>query len=164
MIRSATSIPLLVLTATLLAPVSSAAGEPPTPVDPTPQTYLAGEACPFAVSIGATGKGGFIDLPNNPQFAAIAPSPGLLVTVTNLSDLDNTVTVNATGAFRFVALPDGSTEIRASGHNVLYGEPEIGATALATTGPIILRVSAEGDFVGMDISHARVRDLCAELA
>lgn len=163
MIRSATSIPLLVLTAALLAPVSPATGAPPTPVDST-EIFPAGEACPFAISVVSTGKGGFVDLPNNPQFFGIAPAPGLRVTVTNLSDLDNTVTVNATGAFLFVALPDGSTEIRASGHNFLYAVPGIGATALATTGPIALRISADGDFVGMDISQAEVRDLCAELA
>lgn len=164
MLRPATSISLMALTAALLTPVTSATGAPPTPVDPTPEIIAAGDACSFAISVVATGKEGFIALPGNPQFSGIAPSPGLRITVTNLSDPDNTVTVNATGAFRFVDLPDGSTEILASGHNFLYGEPGIGATALATTGPITLVISADGDFVGMDVSQARVRDLCAELA
>lgn len=164
MIRRATSIPLLVMTAALLAPAPSATAEPPTPVDATPEILAAGEACPFAISVVAAGKAGFIDLRNNPQFSAIAPAPGLKITVTNLSEPDNTVTVNASGAFRFVDLPDGSTEISAGGHNFLYAQTDIGATALATTGPVTLRVSADGDFVGMDVSRARVRDLCAELA
>lgn len=164
MLRPAISISLMVLTAALLSPVPSATGEPPTPVDPTPEILAAGDACSFAISVVATGKEGFVALPNNPQFSGVAPAPGLRLTVTNLSDPDNSVTVNATGTFHFVDLSDGSTEIRAGGHNFLYGEPEIGATALATTGPVTLLTSADGDFVGMDVSQARVRDLCAELA
>lgn len=120
MLRPATSVSLMVLTAALLSPVSAATGEPPTPVDPMPEIIAAGEACSFAISVVATGKEGFVALPNNPQFSRIAPSPGLRITVTNLSDPDNSVTVNATGAFRFVDLSDGSTEIRASGHNFLW--------------------------------------------
>jgi hypothetical protein len=161
--RSVTSIPLLVLTAALLAPGASATGAPPTPVDPSPQILAAGEACPFAIEVTAEGKEGFVELPNNPVFQAIGNAPGLRVTLTNLSDPSKTVTVNATGAFRFVVLPDGGLEIRAGGHNVLYGDPEVGATALATTGPIVLEV-VEGEIVGMDLSGARVRDLCEELA
>ena len=164
MFRPGISISLMVLTAALLSPVPSATAEPPTPVEPTPEILAAGEACSFAISVVATGKSGFVDLPNNPQFFLVVTSPGLRITVTNLSDPDRSVTVNATGAFRYVDLPDGSTEIRAGGHNFLYGEPEIGATALATTGPITLLISADGDFAGMDISQAQVRDLCAELA
>lgn len=162
MIRSTASIPLLVLTAALLS-APAATAEPPTPTDPTPEIIAAGDACSFPLSVVATGKEGFNDLPHNPRFSAIAPAPGLRLTVTNLSDPDSTVTVNASGAFRFVDLADGSTEIRASGHNFLYGETAIGATALATTGPVVLQISADGDFVGMDVSRARVRDLCAEL-
>lgn len=163
MIRPAASIALLALTAVLLAPGPSATSAPPTSTDPTPEILAAGEACEFAISVVSTGKEGFIELADNPQFSAIAPAPGLKLTVTNLEDPDRSVTVNATGAFRFVDQPDGSTEIRAGGHNFLYGETEIGATALATTGPVTLEISPDGDFVGMDLSQARVRDLCAEL-
>ena len=67
------------------------------------------------------------------------------------------------GAFRFVALPDGGLEIRAGGHNFLYGVPEVGATVLATTGPIVVQV-VNGEIAGMDLSGARVRDLCKEIA
>lgn len=162
MSRSFAFIPPLALTAALLAPASVATAEPPTPVDPTPEMFAAGEACDFPVSIVFTGKGGYNELPNNPQFAAIGPSPALKATVTNL-DTGDTVTVNASGAFRFVAQPDGSTIIHAGGHNFLYAEPSIGVTVLATTGPITLRNSPEGDFVAADVSRARVRDLCAEL-
>ena len=158
------TIPLLVLSAALLAPMSSATAEPPTPVDSTPQVFAAGEACSFAISVVSRGKGGYIELSNNPHFFAIAPSPGLKITVTNLDDPTNTVTVNATGAFRYVSLPDGGTEIRAGGHNLFYGLPGIGATALATTGPVTVSISADGVPTSVDVSRARVRDLCAELA
>ncbi len=82
--------------------------------------------------------------------------------MTNLSDPSKTVTVNANGAFRLIALPDGSTKILAGGHNFLYGVPGAGATALATTGPIEILV-VSGEIAAMDLSGARVRDLCEEL-
>ena len=101
--------------------------------------------------------------PNNQQFSGIATSPNLRVTVTNLSAPSKQVTVSSTGAFRFVTLPDGGLEIVAGGHNFLYGVPEVGATALATTGPIEVQV-VNGEIAAMDLSGARVRDLCEELA
>jgi hypothetical protein len=109
-----------------------------------------GEACEFPIRVAFEGKGGAIDLPNNPKFPGIATSPDLRVTVTNLSEPSKTVTVNATGAFRFVTRPDGSLEIVAGGHNFLYGVPEVGATALATTGPIKVQV-ANGEIASMDL-------------
>ena len=109
------------------------------------------------------GKTGSVDLTHNPQFSGIVTAPDQRITVTNASDPSKSVTVNATGAFRFVALPDGGLEIRAGGHNFLYGVPELGATALATTGPIVVQV-VNGEIGGMDLSGARVRDLCKEIA
>lgn len=164
MLRPTATLSLVALTAALLAPVSAATAEPPTPVDPAPEVLPAGEACAFPISLVATGKEGFVSLPNNPRFSGIAPAPGLRITVTNLDDPDNTVTVSATGAFRFIDLADGTTEILAGGHNFLYGETDIGVTAFATTGPVTLSLSVDGDFVGLDASGARVRDLCAELS
>lgn len=164
MLRRAASTWSVVLAVALLAPVPAATSAPPGSVDPTPVILAAGAACPFATSAVASGKEGFNVVPNNPQFFAIGPAPGLRITVTNLSDPEKVVTINATGAFHYVDRPDGSTEIRASGHNFIFGEPGIGATALATTGPVTLVISPDGDFVGMDVSQARVRDLCAELA
>ena len=158
--RSAAIAALAVTLTALLSP--GAVGAPPTPVSST-ETFAAGDACPFAIEVVTKGKGGFVDLPNNPQFSGIAPSPGLRITVTNVSDPNKTVTVNATGAFRFVDLPDGSFKILAGGHNFLYGEPEDGATALATTGPIEFHV-VNGQIAEMNLSGAQVRDLCEELA
>ena len=163
MTRLLPSIPLLMLVAALLVPASAATAAPPSSVDSQTEEFLAGDACAFPISVTYTGKSGFNELPHNPQFAAISTSPGLKATVTNLVT-GNAVTVNATGAFRYVPQPDGSLIIRAGGHNLLYGAPGIGATALATSGPVTLRVSPEGEFVGADVSGARVRDLCAELA
>jgi hypothetical protein len=156
-----TGLTLLVLAAALLTPSASAAGVRPSPISIT-ETFAAGEACPFPIKVVTEGKSGFADLAHNPEFFGIANSPGLRITVTNLSDPVKTVTVNATGAFRLIALPDGSIEIVAGGHNFLYGVPEVGATALATTGPIDVLV-VNGEIAGMDLSGARVRDLCEEL-
>ena len=164
MIRTARAIHVLALSAVLLTPAASATAAPPTHVDPAPELYTADEACSFPISVTAEGKAGSIDLPNNPRFVAITPSPGLKVTVTNLDDTTKTVRVNATGAFRYSVLPDGGTEIRAGGHNLWYGLPEIGGTALATSGPVTVIISPDGVPTVLDVSRARVRDLCAELA
>lgn len=158
--RFITSIPLLLLTAALLTPGASAIGAPPTPVLTT-DTFAAGEACQFPITVVSEGKGGSIDLPNNPQFAGITTAPTLRITVTNLNTSES-ITVNATGAFRFVALPDGNTRILAGGHNFLYGVPGVGAGALATTGPIDVLV-VNNNIAAMDLSGAQVRDLCQEL-
>ena len=146
----------------LPTPGASATGAPPTPVSSS-ETFAAGDACPFAIEVVTEGKSGFADLPNNPQFFGISTSPGLRITVTNLSDPGKTVTVNATGAFRLVGLPDGGFKILAGGHNFLYGVPEVGATALATTGPIEV-LAVNGQIAEMDLSGAQVRDVCEELA
>lgn len=159
--RFITSIPLLLLTAALLTPGASATGAPPTPVSTT-ETFAAGAACQFPITVVSEGKGGSVDLPNNPQFSGITTSPTLRITVTNLNTSES-ITVNATGAFRFVALPDGNTRILAGGHNFLYGVPSVGAGALATTGPIDVLV-VNNNIAAMDLSGAQVRDLCQELS
>ena len=154
---------LLAVSAALLVPAASATAAPPTAVHDE-ELYAASEACAYPITVVADGKAGSIELPHNPRYAAITPSPGLRITVANAQDATRTVTVNATGAFRYVALPDGGTEIRAGGHNLLYGLPGIGATALATTGPVTVTISADGVPTAVDVSRARVRDLCAELS
>ena len=160
--RTAFSSALLALTAALLTPVAaSAAGSPPTDVNKT-EMFAANEACPFPISVVTTGKQGTIPLPNNPNFSSITTAPNSRVTVTNL-DTKESVTVNATGAFRFVTLPNGGLEIVAGGKNFLYGEPQAGAGALATTGPIVVQV-VNGVIGSADLSGAQVRDLCVELA
>lgn len=160
--RFITSIPLLLLTAALLTPGASAMGAPPTPVSTT-ETFAAGEACQFPIQVVTTGKSGFNDLPSNPQFVGIATSPTLRITVTRTAPPIKSITVNATGAFRFIALPDGNTRILAGGHNFLYGVPGVGAGALATTGPIDVLV-VNNNIAAMDLSGAQVRDLCQELS
>jgi hypothetical protein len=158
--RLITSIPLLLLlVAALLTPGASATGAPPTPVSTT-ETFGAGDACEFPIEVVSEGKSGFNEQPNNPQFSAIQNSPTLRITVTGAG---KSITVNATGAFHYIALPDGNFRIKAGGHNFLYGEPGVGATALATTGPIDVLV-VDGHIAAMDLSKARVRDLCQELA
>ena len=162
MTRSVRFLPVLLVTVALLGPAPAVTAAPPTPGDRV-EEFAAGEACEFAISVAYAGKAGGVALPHNPHYAAISTSPGGKATVTNL-DSGKSVTVNATGAFRITEEPDGSLVIRAGGNNLLYGEPGIGATALATSGPVTLRVSATGDFVEADVSRAQVRDLCAELA
>ena len=153
--RSGSISALLALTATLLTTpgAASAAGAPPQPVNLT-ETFDAGEACLFPIKVVTTGKSGFIDVPNNPTFFGITTAPNSRVTVTNL-DTDESVTVNATGAFRFVTLDDGGLQILAGGQHFLYGEPQNGAGALATTGPIVVQV-VDGVIGSVDLSGAQV--------
>jgi hypothetical protein len=157
----AAGIPLLALTAALLAPGGAATGAPPGPADST-DTKAAGEACAFPIRVDTTGKTAFIDLPHNHHFTAIQTAPGQRITVTNL-DTGKSVTINTTGAFRFVRSSGGADVIQAGGKNFLYGVPSVGATALATTGPIEITV-ANNNIASMDLSGARVRDICQELA
>jgi hypothetical protein len=155
--RSSIAIPLLVLTTALFTP-SAATGAPPVDVD-LAETFKAGDACEFPIMVATFGKSGQIALPNNPKYPFISTSPTLRVTVTNL-ETDETVTVNATGTFRVTA--EGTIE--AGGHNFLYGVPEVGAGALATTGPIVVELDKKGEIASINLSGAQVRDICAELA
>ena len=160
------SILLLALTAALLTPGASAVAAPPTPADVNNTTREAGQACAFPIAVTFTGKQGFNPVPNNPQFpGGIVTAPGQMVTVTN-RDTGGSVTVNTNGVFRLTPNPDGTTTIVAGGNNFLFGEPQLGVTALATTGPIKLVANLNtGRIVEPpDLSGARVRDLCAELA
>jgi hypothetical protein len=160
----AAGIPLLALTAALLTPGGAATGAPPVPPEPPTTTKAAGEACAFPIQVDVTGKIGFIDLPHNHHFTAIQTAPGQRTTVTNL-DTGKSVTFNTTGAFRVVSSSGGVDVIEAGGHNFLYGEPQAGVTAFATTGPIEF-TAVDNHIVekGLDLSGARVRDICAELA
>jgi hypothetical protein len=159
----AAGIPLLALTAALLTPGGAATGAPPPgPVDPTPVTKAAGEACAFPIQVDTTGKFAIIDLPHNHHFSAIQTAPAQRITVTNL-DTGKSVTINTTGAFRYLRSSGSADVIQAGGNNFLYGVPSVGATALATTGPIVVTV-ANNEIVSMDLSGARVRDICNELA
>ena len=142
--RSTSSSALLVLTAAASLPapgVASAAGSMPGAVDLI-ETFDAGEACSFPIEVHTTGKSGFIEVPNYPTFSGIATAPNARVTVAN-TDTGESVTVNATGAFRFVTTADGGLQILAGGKNFLYGVPEVGATALATSGPISGQISRQ---------------------
>jgi hypothetical protein len=159
--RSITGIPLLALTAALLTPAGAATAAPPGPADST-VTKAAGEACAFPIQVDTTGKFAVIDLPHNHHFSQIVTAPAQQITVTNL-DTGKSVTLNTTGAFRYVRSSGTADVIQAGGHNFLYGVPSVGATALATTGPIELTV-ANNNITSMDLSGARVRDICQELA
>jgi hypothetical protein len=160
--RIASSL-IILLAAAVLVPAGSAAAEPPQPVDSTPFFAPAGEVCDFPVIVTSTGKTGFIPLPHNPRFFGLVSSPDLKITTANAADPTRSVTVNATGLFHLVSLPDGGVEIIAGGHNYLFA-PELGITAIATTGPIVLRSDAEGFPVAADTSRAQVFDVCAAIS
>lgn len=157
------TLPLITMLA--LVPASAVASAP----DPVDQTipFLPGEACAFGVTMTVTGTGtgtgGVISLADNPTYSRIWISPNQRLTLTNTADPSKSVTVLATGVFHETFNQDGSSDIFATGHN-LFLLPEIGVTAIATTGPVTLHRDAEGVATDLDLSGAtQVFDVCAAI-
>ena len=97
---------------------------PPTDVDVTfdlPANFFAPGQCAFGVQLSLTGKGKTILLPSG-NF--IFTSPGLDVTVTNLSN-SKQVTLNVTGVFHQTTEANGDVVTVVTGRNLL-GDPEAG--------------------------------------
>jgi hypothetical protein len=90
------------LVAAVWAPARVGAQQsPPTAVEGT-LTFLSGDICPFAVEIAFQGKAAILQLPNGTRIAAIATSPTLTATVTNL-DTGEQVDLNIPGPTQFLA-------------------------------------------------------------
>lgn len=96
------------------------------------------------------------------RFFQIVTAPAQRVTVTNLEN-GKSVTAGITGVLRYTGSSGGEDSAVASGNNFFYGVPSVGATAVLTTGPVKLSV-ANNNLTSLDLSGARVRDVCAELA
>jgi hypothetical protein len=89
-------------------------GNPPAEQDIN-LTLDPGVACAFGVNLSGHGKGKTITLPGN---RLIITSPGLHVTVTNLSDMSKHVTLNATGSSHITNEADGGSIVAYTGRNV----------------------------------------------
>lgn len=123
-LRTPAAIAAMLFPSILLAP-ALAGGSPPVTVTTSvdlPANFFRPGACLFPIRVDQSGKAGIITLPNA-RF--IFTSPGLVVTVTNLSDPTKLVTLVATGAFHQATAADGSVTTVVTGRNVL-GDPVAG--------------------------------------
>ena len=133
-------------------------GGPPTPVEPGQfEDELASGICGFPVLVEFTGKEKVLELPGG---RTIVISPGFKATVTN-GITGTTVTLNVTGAVQENPLPDGSTELVLTGHNVFVG-PEEGFLLLI--GRFNAVFGADGNTVQPLEGNGQRTDLCALLA
>jgi hypothetical protein len=87
--------------------------------DPVNDTILlpGGTFCAFDVEATVLGKAKRIELPNG---GYIATSPGLDITLTNLSDTSRQLTLNITGAIHAYTEPGGITTGVTTGRSVLF--------------------------------------------
>jgi hypothetical protein len=146
-----------------IAATTPASADPPiSPVDTGPITFEAGVACSFPVEVTFSGQQGDLDLGGQGHFDVITLSPGFTVTFTN-AETGASASYSATGSFHETVNVDGTTTYFATGHNVLFF-PELGVTAILTTGPVTFTTNAADLVVSYDLSRAQVTDICAAIS
>ncbi len=160
--HSAAAVALGVAALGAAATAPASADPPISPVDTTPITFEAGVACSFPVVVTFSGQQGAVDLSGHGRFDIISLSPGFTVTLTN-ADTGASATYNATGSFHETVNADGTTTVFGTGHNVLFF-PELGLSAVRTTGPVTFTFNAAGSVVSYDLSGAQVTDICAAIS
>ncbi len=124
----------------------------PQPVDETPFT-LEG-ICAFPIQLELSGKGKTIELPGG---RTLVTSPGLRVTVTNLDNPDNQVTLNITGAFHQSVRENGDQVTKATGRNLLL-DPEAGF--VLTRGNFSFAFDAQGNLIEPLSGQGQMTDVC----
>jgi hypothetical protein len=81
-----------------------------------------GELCAFRVLGEFSGKMGTIELPDG---GTIFTFPGLSVTLTNLDNVENQVTLSVTGSFHNATLENGNVQTVFTGRNLIF-QPQLG--------------------------------------
>ena len=140
-------------------------GTPPQPVDETsfelpplgdPNAIAA--ACEFPVRVQFSGKAKTIELPGD---RTIFTSPGLNVTLTNVDEPENQVTLNVTGALHQTVLENGDVVTVATGRNLL-GDPEAGF--VLAKGRFSFVFDAEGNLIQPLSGKGKLIDVCELLS
>ena len=131
----AVALALALLAVAVVASPKAASAAPPDPVD---ETFRIKDVCDFPVRFEVSGKAKFIELPDG---RAIAISPGLRVTLTNLEERANSVSYVITGAFHIRELADGRLLVVATGRNLLF-DPSFGM--FLTIGRFTFKVNEDG--------------------
>ena len=148
----AVALALALLAVVALPKAASAA--PPDPVD---ETFRIEDVCDFPVRFEVSGKAKFIELPDG---RAIAISPGLRVTLTNLEERRNSVSYVITGAFHIRELANGRLLVVATGRNLLF-DPSFGM--FLTIGRFTFKVNEDGSTTRPK-GKGRMINVCRRLA
>jgi hypothetical protein len=127
------------------------------PPDPINDTFTVGDVCDFPVLFEVSGKAKFIELPDG---RAIAISPDLRVTLTNLEERSNSVSYVITGAFHVRELTDGRLVVVATGRNLLF-DPSFGM--FLTIGRFTFKVNEDGSTTRPK-GEGRMINVCRRLA
>ncbi len=150
----AVALALALLAVAVVASPKAASAAPPDPVD---DTFRIKNVCDFPVRFEVSGKAKFIELPDG---RAIAISPGLRVTLTNLEERTNSVSYIITGAFHMRELADGRLLVVATGRNLLF-DPSFGM--FLTIGRFTFKVNEDGSTTRPK-GEGRMINVCRRLA
>ena len=147
------ALALLALLAVVASPKAASAAPP----DPADDAFTERGLCDFPVRFEVSGKAKFIELPDG---RAIAISPGLRVTLTNLEERTNSVSYVITGAFHIRELANGRLLVVATGRNLLF-DPSFGM--FLTIGRFTFKVNEEGSTTRPK-GKGRMINVCRRLA
>lgn len=150
----AVALALALLAVAVVASPKAASAAPPDPVD---DTFRIKDVCDFPVRFEVSGKAKFIELPDG---RAIAISPGLRVTLTNLEERTNSVSYVITGAFHMRELANGRLLVVATGRNLLF-DPSFGM--FLTIGRFTFKVNEDGS-ITRPKGEGRMINVCRRLA
>ena len=150
----AVALTLALLAVAVVASPKAASAAPPDPAD---DAFTERGLCDFPVRFEVSGKAKFIELPDG---RAIAISPGLRVTLTNLEERTNSVSYVITGAFHIRELANGRLLVVATGRNLLF-DPSFGM--FLTIGRFTFKVNEEGSTTRPK-GKGRMINVCRRLA
>jgi hypothetical protein len=144
-------------------------GGAPQPVDDTPfvlpplsdPEHIAA-ACEFPVGVQFSGRTKDIDVPDLPgKERTISIFPTLTVTLTNVNEPENQVTLNATGSSHQTTLENGDVVTVVTGLNVL-GDPEAGF--VLAKGNFSFVFDEEGNLIQSLEGEGQLTDICGLLS
>jgi hypothetical protein len=116
--------------------------------------------CTFDVRLQVNGKGKMLVV-GKAQSIALFTAPTLELTVTNVDDPDQRVTVGITGAFHVTTDADGNSVYVITGRNLIH-RPDAGL--LLTQGVFTYALDADGTIVRPMSGRGQTTDLCALLS
>jgi hypothetical protein len=100
-----------------LSRASSAASSNGVPPEPFRVSFIEQNLCDFPVLVEGDGK---VKDRERPDGSIISTAPGFSITMTNLEEPDNQITVTNTAAFHFIPLSDGETLFVGTGQFFLF--------------------------------------------
>jgi hypothetical protein len=139
-----------------LSRASSADSPNGVPPEPFVVDMVVEDACPdFAVHFEGGGK---IKEIQTPDGGTLLPGPGSRITLTNVEEPENQVTVHNTSAWKFTPLPDGTTLLVIPGQVLSWPPLEL------LVGRHTALLDSDGEIIEEVRSQGKEVDLCARLA